>query len=102
MKIKKSHNFGVEEATERAAALTAYWDKRYGTKTVWSGPTARISGKVRGIKFDGTFTVGAGTLDADVKVGFLAEKMGGKQYVEGKLDDYFNPSTPLETLKAKV
>ena len=102
MKLSKSHSFSLQEATDRVKALTAYWDSRYGSHTDWSGNSAKVSGKVKGIKFNGTFTINDRELRAEVKVGFLAEKMGGKQYVEKKLADYLDPSVTLEALQAKV
>ena len=77
---------------ERAKALTGYWSAKYGVKTEWSGSTGRVSGKVRGVKFNGTVRIEAGRVSADIKAGFLAEKLGGKKYVEGKIEDYLNPA----------
>lgn len=101
MNIDYPHRFSVDEATSRIKALTSYWDSRYGTRTTWQGPSATITGKVKGIKFDGTFTVKDRSLVADVKVGFLAEKMGGRQYVEHKLQQYLDPATSLESLASR-
>ena len=39
---------------------------------------------------------------ADVDAGFLAEKLGGRKYVEGKLEDYLNPARSLEELQARA
>lgn len=99
MKISKPHNFSADDAAARIRALTSYWDSRYGTRTTWAGTTATITGKVKGIKFNGNFAVSDSTLDANVKVGFLAEKMGGRGYVEHKLEQYLDPSTPTDKLK---
>ena len=99
MKISKPHSFSAEDAAARLRALTTYWDTKYGTRTSWTGNSARIQGKVKGIKFDGTFNIGDSSLDADVKVGFLAEKMGGRGYVEHKVEQYLDPNTPVESLK---
>ncbi len=99
MKISKPHSFSAEDAVARLRALTSYWDTRYGTRTTWTGNTARIVGKVKGIKFDGKFSVTDSNLSADVKVGFLAEKMGGRGYVENKLEQYLDPNTAVEDLK---
>ena len=100
MKISKPHSFSADDAAARLRALTSYWDSRYGTKTTWTGYAARIVGKVKGIKFDGKFNVAESTLNADVKVGFLAERMGGKGYVEHKLEQYLDPNSPIESLKS--
>ncbi len=99
MKISKPHSFSAEDAAARLRALTTYWDTKYGTRTSWTGNAARIQGKVKGIKFDGPYNIGDSSLDADVKVGFLAEKMGGRGYVEHKVEQYLDPNTPVESLK---
>jgi hypothetical protein len=54
------------------------------------------------VKFEGRVRVGDGRLVADVKAGFLAEKLGGRQYVERKLEDYLDPKRSLEELRARV
>lgn len=102
MKIRHPHHLGKEDATARMQALTLYWDTRYGTRTSWDGSKARITGRVRGIKFDGTFDVEESQLAGDIKVGFLAEKIGGRSYVERKLAQYFDADTSLEVLQAKL
>ena len=102
MQFDKPHSFSQEEALERLQALGDYWSTKYGVTISWSGNTGQVKGKVKGIKFEGTMTVTGDRLTADIKAGFLAEKMGGKQYVASKLDDYLNPSNSLESLKARV
>ncbi|MCC6747507.1 MAG: polyhydroxyalkanoic acid system family protein [Deltaproteobacteria bacterium] len=102
MKIDANHAFTVEEAQARIKALTDYWAKRYGVQTLWNGSTAQISGKVRGVSFNGQIAVDAQSVRADVKAGFLAEKLGGRSYVDGKLRDYLNPGHTVEQLQARV
>ena len=41
-------------------------------------------------------------LRAEVKVNFLAQKIGGRDYVEGKLAHYLDPGVTLEQLQAEV
>lgn len=102
MKIQHPHTHSEEDATARMKSLCLYWDTKYGTQTTWTGNQARIKGRVRGIKFDGTFTVEQRQLKGDIKVGFLAERIGGRGYVERKLAQYFDPNTSLESLQAKI
>lgn len=101
MKIDLPHQLDQQEATARVAALTHYWDTKYGTHTTWTDNNARINGRVRGLKFDGTFEVLDRRLTALIKVSFLAERIGGRGYVERKLQDYLNPDTKLEALRAR-
>ena len=41
-------------------------------------------------------------LTADIDAGFLAERLGGKAYVEGKVNEYLDPKQTLEQLKARI
>ncbi|MFH2006417.1 MAG: hypothetical protein ABI333_07520, partial [bacterium] len=87
---------------ERLQALTGYWAAKYGVRIEWSGFTGRVSGKVHGVKFDGIMQVDGDRLWADIKTGFLAERLGGRKYVQGKLDDYLDPAHALPDLRARV
>lgn len=98
MKIEKPIQLSAEETTSRMKALTTYWDNKYGTRTSWDNNKAQITGKVKGISFNGMFTIEEGRLLADVNVGMLAEKLGGRTYVESKLAEYLNPNTPISAL----
>ncbi len=102
MRLERTYPMPDEEALDRAKALTEYWSAKHGVKTSWTGASARIDGNVKGVRFDGTIEVRAGRLVADIKAGFLAEKLGGKKYVEGKLDVYLDPSKSLEELRARA
>jgi hypothetical protein len=102
MKLDQPHSFSLEEAVARLRALTDYWEKKYGVRTEWQGDTAHIKGKVKGVSFDGTFGVKPTLLAAEVKVGFLAEKLGGKDYVQRKLTEYLDPKNSLEALQSRI
>jgi hypothetical protein len=102
MKIARSFTMPTDEALARLHALSDYWSTKYGLSVTWDGNMGRISGKVRGVRFDGHMRVEPGRLTADIQAGFLAERLGGKKYVEGKLDDYLNPARTLEELRARI
>lgn len=102
MRLSKTYGFDDDEARERLRALSDYWAAKYGIRTDWRGDVAHISGKVRGVRFDGDVTVRDGRVDADIEAGFLAEKLGGRKYVEGKLEAYLDPGATLEALRARV
>ena len=91
-----------EEALERLHALTDYWLAKHSVRARWEGPEVFFNGKVKGVKFDGTVVVGGKKVHADVNVGFLAEKIGGKAYVQRKLADYLGPANTLAELKARA
>ncbi len=102
MKLEHRHSFTQEEAVARIKALTDYWSKKYGVQCDWQADSAHIKGNVKGVSFDGTFDLKPSLLAAEVKVGFLAERLGGKAYVERKLTEYLDPKNSLDSLKARV
>lgn len=102
MHLDQPYSQTDEEAVARLTALTDYWVAEHGLKVSWDGGTATIKGRVKGVKFDGAVVVRDGHVKADVDAGFLAEKLGGRRYVERKLADYLDPANSLESLQARV
>lgn len=101
--MERRYQLSEPEALARAHALTDYWSKRHGVRADWTADDeVRLSGKVLGVRFDGTVIIRAGTIRATVDAGFLAEKLGARGYVERKLDDYLDPTVTLESLRARV
>ncbi|MCA9671875.1 MAG: polyhydroxyalkanoic acid system family protein [Myxococcales bacterium] len=98
MKADYPHSFSAEEALQRIQALTDYWSNRYGVKIGWSGSTANVEGKVKGVSFKGTVRVDETSITADIKVNFLAEKLGGKSYVDRKIKSYLDSGVPVDEL----
>lgn len=96
------YSLSQQEAIARVQALTDYWDAQYRTHTVWEGHTGTISGRVFGISFWARFIVDPGILHGQMQVSFIAEKMGGRQYLKRKLDHYLDPGVSLEELQAVV
>ncbi|MBC7172820.1 MAG: polyhydroxyalkanoic acid system family protein [Polyangiaceae bacterium] len=102
MKLERRYAIPEDEARARLVALTDYWSKKHGIEAKWAGNDVTLRGKVLGVRFDGTVKVGAGQILADVNTGLLAERLGGRRYVESKLDDYLDPAVSLESLRARV
>jgi hypothetical protein len=102
MRLERKHSYPLTEAVDRVRALVDYWDKRHGVKTTWTGNSAAVAGKVKGVRFSAEFTVGEGEIVAEVEVGFLAEKLGGKSYVNRKLDEYLDPQNTLASLQQRI
>lgn len=101
MKIERTHSFPGDEAQQRILALTEYWGSKYGIKSEWTGGSARIKGRVKGISFDAKVDVGATKITCEADVGFLAERLGARSYIEKKLDEYLAPATALPALARK-
>ncbi len=103
MKLERRYELTEEDALARAHALTDYWAKKHGVKVEWrSDSEVHLSGRVMGVKFDGVVHLGGGTIRAEMDAGFLAQKLGGRAYVERKLDDYFDPSKTVDELRARI
>lgn len=102
LRLERTYALDDAEALERAHALTDYWSKKHGVNAEWRGGEVRLWGRVLGVKFDGTVTVGGGTIRAAFEAGFIAEKLGARAYVERKLDDYLDTKNSIESLRARV
>jgi putative polyhydroxyalkanoate system protein len=98
MKIERKFSFTADEAKQRMQALTDYWHTKYGVKTDWNGNTGRTQGKVKGISFDARVDVAEKQLTCEADVGFLAERLGARSYIERKLDEYLDPSKSVTAL----
>lgn len=102
MRMDKPYGCDDEEALARMRALADYWWKKYQVKSEWDGGTVRLVGKKLGVKYDATVKVGGGKVVAEVEAGFLAEKLGARRYVEGKVEDYLDPAHSLAELQARA
>ena len=103
MRMSRTYAHTETEVRARLRALTDYWSAKHGLRIEWIGDDeVRIRGRVKGVKLDGQVTLGNGTIDAKVEAGWLAEKLGGRGYVERKLDDYLDPAHTLEELRARI
>ncbi|MCA9605102.1 MAG: polyhydroxyalkanoic acid system family protein [Myxococcales bacterium] len=96
------YSFDDDEARARLEALAAYWSKKHGVHTEWSGTRGRLVGRKLGVKYDASFELGGGTVSVEATFGFLADKLGGPDYVRRKLADYLDPKHTLESLRARV
>ncbi len=103
MVLDRRYDLDDAEARDRARALADYWSRKHGVRAQWQGTdVVTLAGKVMGVKFDGTVRIGDGAIHAEMNAGFLAEKLGGRAYVERKLDDYFDPEKTLAELRARI
>ena len=102
MNLERPYACPDDEALTRLHALTDYWQRKHGLTAAWTAGACHVHGKVKGVKFDARVTVANGLVKADVDAGFLAEKLGGRKYVEGKLEDYLNPARTVDELRARA
>lgn len=101
MHLERRYTCPDDEALTRLHALTDYWHRKHGLTATWTGSACHVHGKVKGVKFDARVNVANNLVRADVDAGFLAEKLGGRKYVEGKLDDYLDPARSVDELRAR-
>lgn len=94
--------FDDAEARARLEALADYWSEKHGVHTEWSGARGRLVGRKLGVKYDASFEIGDGAVLVEATFGFLADKLGGPDYVRRKLADYLDPKNSLESLRARV
>ncbi|MCA9535969.1 MAG: polyhydroxyalkanoic acid system family protein [Myxococcales bacterium] len=102
MHLERRYTCPDDEALTRLHALTDYWHRKHGLTATWTGSACHVHGKVKGVKFDARVNVSNSLVRADVDAGFLAEKLGGRKYVEGKLDDYLDPARSVDELRARA
>ena len=100
--LDEPYDCADDVALARMHALADYWLAKYKIETRWTGTKASIRGKVLKVKFDGNIAVENGSVSAEVKAGFLAEKLGGKKYVQRKVREYLDPGVSLEELQARA
>ncbi len=101
-KIEFTHQFDLQEAMDRVRALTDYWGTNYGIKSDWTDTGVAMSGKVRGASFTGKVHFVDHLVKGEIKAGFIAERLGGRAYVERKLRDYLNAANSLDSLRART
>jgi len=98
MKIDRTHPFSIDEARQRLEALTTYWKTKHGIRPEWSGNTLRVKGSVKGIDFDAKMVIDDKAVKCEADVGWLAERLGARAYIEKKLNEYLDPSKKPESL----
>ena len=54
------------------------------------------------ISFEATFTIDPEIMIGEMTVSALALKMGGRQYLKRKLDEYLDPALSLEELRGRL
>lgn len=92
------HSLPLDDARARLEALSEYLGNRHGIKVTWTDNKAHINGKYMVVKIEGEMTL----TDTAVKVkgkdpGMLWRKKA-KDYLQGKLAKYLDPTTALADL----
>ena len=98
MKFEHSHTLGKDEARRRIERLASYWSTQYGVAVAWSGDSAHLVGKVKGVDVDATLTVRDGLVDAAGTDPGLLMRSVATAYLKRKVAMYLDPSVRLEDI----
>ncbi len=88
----------VEEAKKRVEALLAYWNRKYGVTSAWSGVSATMKGKAVGVTIDGKLTVEASRIAGEANDPGMLLRGQAKKYLERKFSEYLDSTRSLEQL----
>ncbi len=90
--VSVDHTLSREDARSRVEQLLAYWGKRFGVKSAWSGFRVELSGVVWGITIDAHFDVGDHDVMATATDPGFAWRGMAHDYVAKKLKKYLHPA----------
>ena len=96
------HQLPLDEALARVRMLTSLCDARFGTRTDWEGTRARISGRLLGMRFTGSFSVEPHRLHGRIESGLLGAVLPGRSYLRRKLTELLDPARSLAEIRARV
>lgn len=102
LKFEVPHQLSAEEARQRLETLATHLGSKYGFKTEWTGDSATIQGKVKGISLNAQITVAEGKVGGEATdPGFLFREKA-RQYLTEKFEYYLDPACSLEELQKKA
>lgn len=85
MKIRRSHNLGLEEARNRADLIAADLQEQFSMRSEWQGDALHVSGN--GVT--GQLKVDEQNIELDVRLGFALKLMEGpiRSVIEKTIDE---------------
>jgi hypothetical protein len=98
LKFDVPNTLPVEEAKKRVEALLAYWKRKYGVSSTWSGVSATMQGKAMGVSIDGKLTVEAARIAGEAVDPGMLLRGQAKKYLERKFAEYLDSTRSLEQL----
>lgn len=98
LKFEVPNSLPVEEAKKRVEALLAYWKRKYGVTSAWTGVSATMKGKAVGVTIDGKLEVEASRIAGEASDPGMLLRGQAKKYLERKFAEYLNPSRSLDQL----
>jgi len=85
MRIRRSHNLGLEEARKRADLIAADLQQQFSLRSKWQGDALQV----RGNGVTGQLKVDEHNIELDVRLGFALKLMEGpiRSAIETTIDE---------------
>jgi putative polyhydroxyalkanoic acid system protein len=87
-----------EEARQRLEALGEYFRNKHGIAVTWSGDSAQVKGKYLVVTVDGGLRLEGERVVFEGKDPGILWRGKAKDYIEGKLDKYLDPTISVDQL----
>lgn len=99
MKLEYEHNLPLKEVRARVIALGEYLMNRHKIAVTWDGDCATVRGRFKKIvKIRGQLSFSNDKVMFDGEDPGIAWRGQAAKYIQRKLNDYLDASTPLEEL----
>jgi len=98
IKFEVPSSLSIEDAKKRVEALLAYWHRKYGVKSSWTGEKAVMSGRAMGVSIDGKLEVLATKVSGEAADPGMLLRGQATKYLTRKFGEYLDPKKTLEQL----
>jgi len=98
LKFEVPSSLPVEDARKRVEALLAYWKRKYGVTSAWTGVCATMKGKAVGVTIDGKIEVEARRIAGEASDPGMFLRGQAKKYLLRKFAEYLDPNRSLDQL----
>ncbi len=98
LKFEVPNSLPLEEARKRVEALLAYWKRKYGVTSAWTGVSATMKGKAVGVTIDGKLEVEPKRIAGEANDPGMLLRGQAKKYLERKFAEYLDPNRSLDQL----
>ena len=98
IKFEVPNSLPVEDAKKRVEALLAYWNRKYGVTSAWTGVSATMKGKAVGVTIDGKLMVEAKRIAGEASDPGMLLRGQAQKYLVRKFAEYLDPTRTLEAL----
>jgi hypothetical protein len=97
--LSAPHQLEVGDARARLRALGEYLGNKYGLAVTWtSDDEASVTGKYLVVSISGSLKLTPSAVLFNGKDPGMLWRSKAKDYLQGKLEKYLNPNTPVEAL----